>query len=471
MKGSPVTSVCNRCISLGSSESSVKNRCYGPLVLLLTFLLGHPVHASDQVPGKPQNGPILLRGGDVYTVSGDVIRGGWVLLEKGRIAGVGAKDDLPKLPENGKSIDVAGKRVYPSLIAVGNELGLLEIPSVRATRDAAEVGQINPNVRAEVAVNPDSELIPVTRTNGVLLNLTVPSGGLITGTSALMQLDGWTWEDMTVRAPVAMHIAWPRMTSGRAGRGEGEEGPARPPRAEEQIKQIEHAFDDARAYQSARKANGASGDEKGNGKPHPIDARWEAMLPVLDGKVPVFVWADELRQMESAVAFAAKHKVKLVILGGYDAVRCADLLKERKVPVVIQGTQRLPQRRDSGYDEPFTLPERLRAAGVEYCISYAGRFGSNVRNLPYHAGMAVAYGLPQDEALRSITLYPAKILNVADRVGSIEKGKDATLIVTDGDILETPTHVELAFVQGRAVDLSNKQTRLWEKYQQKYRDK
>jgi imidazolonepropionase-like amidohydrolase len=436
--------------------------------LLLALLLSAGVSlASNQVPGKTQSTPILLQRGDIYTVSGDIIRGGWVLLENGKISDVGGKGIKLDVPKDTKVIDCTGKRIYPSLIAIGNELGLVEIPSVRGSRDAAEAGQINPNVRAEVAVNPDSELIPVTRANGLLLNLTVPSGGLITGTSALIQLDGWTWEDLTVRAPIAMHIAWPRMTRARPGRSDDDDEGPRRLKPQEQIKKIEQAFDDARAYLAAKKAKSTDAGAK---QPIGYDARWEAMAPVIDGKIPVMVWADELGQIEAVVAFAAKQKVKLIILGGYDAPRCAELLKERKVPVVIQGTQRLPERHDAAYDEPFTLPERLRAAGVQYAISYSGRFGSNIRNLPYHAATAAAYGLPVDEALKGITLYPAQILGVADRVGSIEKGKDATLFVADGDILETPTHVEMAFVQGRAIDLNSKQTLLWRKYQQKYKE-
>jgi imidazolonepropionase-like amidohydrolase len=455
-------------ISSSTSQTRVGNPCYvAAATLVCAIVFAANATASNQVPGKAAREPILLRGGDVYTVSGEVLRGGWVLIENGKIADLGGKETKLNLPKDTKIMDVAGKRIYPSLIAIGNELGLVEIPSVRGSRDAAEAGQINPNVRAEVGINPDSELIPVTRANGVMLNLTVPSGGLITGTSALIQLDGWTWEAMTVRAPLAMHIAWPRMTQPRRDRGDDdEEAGGRRPKPEEQIRKIEEAFDNARAYLAARKINSEPTTRPAVGH----DARWEAMAPVLDGKIPVMVWADELGQIEAAVAFAARQKVKLIILGGYDAPRCAALLKERKVPVIVQGTQRLPQRRDAAYDEPFTLPERLRAAGVQYAISYSGRFGSNIRNLPYHAATAAAHGLAVDEALKGITLYPAQILGVADRVGSIEKGKDATIIVTNGDILETPTHVEMAFVQGRAVDLSNRQTQLWKKYQEKYKN-
>ncbi|QOV88646.1 amidohydrolase family protein [Humisphaera borealis] len=443
------------------------------LIAVLVATLGIAISnasGNDQIPGKPLPGPLLLHGGDIHTVSGDVILGGWVLIENGKIADLG-KDAPPKLPEGGRAIDIKGKRVYPGLIAIGNELGLVEIPSVRASRDASEAGQLNANVRAERGVNPDSELIPVTRANGVLLNLTTPSGGLVTGTSVLLQLDGWTWEDMTLKAPVGMHIAWPRMSQARRGAAAGEEED-KVSRRGDQLRELEALFDEARAYAAGRTvASGPTTRPAGPRAPAPagFDARLEAMVPVVKGDLPIFVWADELRQIESAVAFAAKQKVKLVIVGGYDADRCADLLKRNNVAVVVSGTQRVPQRRDADYDEAYALPARLHKAGVTYCISYSGRFASNVRNLPYHAGQAVAFGLPADEAVRSITLHAATILGVADRVGSIEKGKDATLIVTSGDVLETPTQVELAFIQGRPVDLTSRHTRLWKKYQEKYK--
>jgi imidazolonepropionase-like amidohydrolase len=191
------------------------------------------------------------------------------------------------------------------------------------------------------------------------------------------------------------------------------------------------------------------------------------MLPVLEGELPLVVAADRVEQIQAAVAFARREDVKLILYGGYDAPHCAALLKQHRVPVIVSTVHRLPLRRGDPYDAAYTLPERLRAAGVRFSI--ASKNTSNARNLPYEAAMAIGYGLPPDEALKAITLYPAQILGVADRVGSLEVGKDATLIVTDGDVLETPTHVEAAFIQGRRVDLDNRHKRLWRKYQEKYR--
>ena len=428
------------------------------IVMSIAIALNAVARASDMIPAKPQAAAILLGGGDVYTVSGDVIRGGSVLVENGKITAVGSNVSGSA---SAQRIDCSGKRIYPGLIHGNTELGLVEIDAVRATVDQSETGAINPNARAEVAVNPDSELIPVARSNGVLLALTVPAGGTLCGSSAIIQLDGWTWEDMTLRAPIAIHLKWPDMAPTR-GWWQRDSEKDQLKKRDEALAQVRKTFDDARAYANARKAHGPA-----VGTPD-FDARWEAMIPLLDQKIPLIVHANELQQIEAAVAFTAKEKVKLIILGGYDTPRCIDLLKKYDVPVILDGTQRLPERRGDGYDEAFAVPAKLKEAGVRFCIA-ADRGASLARNLPYHAATAVAFGLSADDALKSITLWPAQILGVADRVGSIEPGKDATLIVTNGDVLEEPTHVERAFIQGREIDLSNKQTRLWDKYREKYR--
>lgn len=399
-----------------------------------------------EVPGAPQREPIALVGATIYPVSGPPIENGILVFENGRITAIGTDVNIPA---GAQIIELRGRRVYPALFDSYSQLGLIEIGSVRATRDTTETGQINPNVRAHVAFNPDSELIPVTRSNGVLLSLVAPTGGLLSGQSAVMQLDGWTYEDMTLKPGVGLHIDWPQMPPvlGRTA-----DGPASRP-----LQALEEAFRQARAYQKARQA----GSEQ-------IDARWEAMLPVLEGHMPVMVTADEIQQIQSALAFAQREKLKLILFGGYDAPLCAEQLVGQDVPVVITGIYRLPLRRDDPYDASYTLPERLRQAGVRFCIAGAERFGgSNARNLPYHAATAAAYGLPRDEALKAITLYPAQIFGVADRVGSLEIGKDATLIVTTGDPLETPTQVTMAYIQGRKVSLNDRHKRLYNKYRQK----
>lgn len=427
--------------------------------LLLVGMRPEIAGAVPQIPGAESKHPVALVGGTIHTVAGEVIEGGVLLLEGGRIVAVGKAVEIP---ESAKRIDVQGKHLYPGLFDAQTNMGLVEINSVKATLDESEVGELNPNVRAQVAFNPDSEHIPVTRSNGVLLTGIVPSGSLLRGRAAVMQLDGWTWEDMAVRSDVAMHLRWPTVS------GDGERSGEPPSSAqwdqrEKQIAAVRQALERARVYGQAKQANPGR---------HPVDVRWEALLPVLDGTLPVAIEAWDVTDIQSAVRFADEWKLKVILVGGYDALECAELLKSRNIPVVVSGVHRLPLRRSDDYDAAYTLPARLSAAGIRFCISSAGRFGaSNVRNLGNQAGMSVAFGLDRNEALKAITLYPAQILGVADRVGSLEAGKDATLIVTDGDPLETPTQVLRAFVQGREVDLGDRHKSLAKKYEEKHRRK
>lgn len=424
--------------------------------VLAAVTVSNSLLAAPEIPGEPVKQPIAIVGATIHTVSGEAIESGTLLIRNGKIAAVGAK---VKVPANAVRIEAAGKHVYPGLFDAYTDLGLVEINAVRATRDQNETGQINPSVKSWVSINPDSEIIPVTRSNGVLLALTAPAGGLISGTSAVIQLDGWTFEDLTLEPGVGMHVAWPNMSpviDWETDKSAKEQVAAR----DKALQTLRQTFDDARAYQRAQAAS-----------PHVArDARWEAMLPVLAGELPLIVDADDLQQLQAAVAFAEQQQVKLIIYGGYDAPLCSELLKKHDVPVIVGGVYRLPRRRSEHYDTPFTVPARLHEAGIKFCISGSGRFGASaVRNLPYHAAMAAAFGLPQDEALKAITLYPAEILGVAQRVGSLDKGKDATFFISDGDPLETATQVEAAFVQGRQVDLNDRHKRLWRKYEEKYR--
>lgn len=405
-------------------------------------------------PAPPQERAIALVGGTIHTVEGPEIPNGTIVFSGGKITALGASVTVPGEAER---VDVTGKHIYPSLIDASTNIGLTEIGSVRATNDANETGSINPNVKAQVAVNPESEIIPVTRSNGVLIVLSSPSGGVISGTSALLRLDGWTWEDLTHTAPVAMHLNWPRMRPVTAWWNQDSDE-TQLERRDTQLKEVRQAFAEARAYMTAKKA----------GSQVEYDSRWEAMIPVLDGQVPVMVESDDIQQIQAVVAFAETEKIKLIIRGGYDAPLCADLLKRNNIPVIVDGIHRLPTRDDEAYDTPFTVPDRLRSAGVKFCITGGGG-ASNVRNLPYHAATAASFGLPREEALKAITLYPARILGVEDHLGSLAVGKDATLFIADGDILEIPSHVERAYIDGRTLDLSDKQKVLWEKYKEKYR--
>lgn len=435
--------------------------------LALAALLPAAAPASEHVPPPPQREPLLVTGATLHTVSGATIVDGRMLVERGRITALAGPGEPLPAPAGGPArvLHLPGKHIYPGFVAANTALGLVEVNSVRATLDATETGTLNPNARAVVALNADSELLPVARSNGVLAALTAPQAGrsgLIAGTSALIQLDGWTWEDMTLDAAVALHVHLPSMRLNRA---------ALPPQAaafadelkrqlEARLHELDDAFDAARAYAAARRADPAT----------PLDSRWEAMRPVFDRQRPVFVHADELAQIRHALGLAARHGLRLVIVGGADAALLADVLRERQVPVIIGGVHELPQRRDDDPATPFRLAAQLAQAGVTFCIARQGGIGaaSAERNLPYEAATAAAHGLPRDEALRAITLYPARILGVEDRLGALAPGRLASFIVTDGDPLEITTRVERLFIQGREVDAGNRQQRLDAKYRQRY---
>ncbi len=436
----PVSCAMNRFFNL---------RC---LVLVVALLSAHAsAIASDAIPGAPQQQPIALVGGKVFPIAEPPIKNGIVVFDKGRIIAVGTADEI-EIPANAKQINCRGKHVYPSLFEAHSQLGLTEVSAVRASDDRSEVGSLNPNVKAHVSVNPDTELIPVTRANGVLLALTKPSGGLISGQAAVLQLDGWTFEDLTLKPGAAMVINWPSVPKQLEKDQAATES--------DSVEKLRNLLNEARTYAAARKQTPDS---------QPTDLRLEALQPVLSRKVPLLVHADSLAVIQSAVSFAVEQKLRLIVHGGYDAPLCAELLKKHDVPVIIAAAYRLPRRRSDDFDSGYSLARRLHEAGIRFCISGGSTSRTwNARNLPYHAAVAVAYGLPHDIALRSITLSPAEILGVANRVGSLEPGKDATLFVTTGDPLETPSNVTAAWIQGRTVDLASRHLQLYRKYQKKY---
>ena len=428
--------------------------CQLVLLVLVSFDSAGSAFAHDQVPGRAQKKPIVIRGATIHVVDGPAINNGMVLFDDGKIVSIGKQIDVP---DNARALDASGKQVYPGLIESMTDLGLREISAVSETSDRIERGDRNPNVRSWVAINPDSELIPVARAGGVLMSLTSPGGRWIRGQCAVVQLDGWTASEMTLKAPAGLCVNWNAMHPS------DDDPKERANKREAKYSELDALLDEVRRYGEAR----LSRPEQ-----TPTDVRLDSLLPVIDGDLPMVVEADRQVVIESAVAYSQARGIKLVIYGGYDAPRCAELLKQYDVPVIIAAVYRLPLRRHDAYDAAFTLPERLRAAGVKFCIAgegpgYPGG-ASNTRNLPYHAACAVAYGLPRREAIRSITLSAAEILGVDDRVGSITVGKDATLVIVDGDILETNSNVTHAFIQGREVDLGSRHTTLYEKYKQKY---
>lgn len=433
---------------------------------LTAVLLGVGLATLLNLPaGSASAEVVALVGGTVHPVHAPAIENGTVLIEARDIVAVGRN---VAVPAGARVKDVRGLHVYPSLVNANTALGLVEVNSVAGTVDVAEMGDINPNVRAEVAINPDSEILPVTMANGILVAMTAPRGGLIAGSAAVIRLEGWTWEDMTVAAPVGMLVNWPDMhiDTGPEARPKDKQIEAR----DERLRMLQEAFADARAYSKALEAEGSRGIPQ-----HDRDPRWEAMLPVLRGEIPVLVAANDIRQLRAAMRWAEQEGVRLVFLTGgrtgSDVWRVADELAARDIPVILGSVHQLPRRRWEPYDTPFAVAAKLHEAGVRFCFAYgASPFSAaHARNLPYHAATAAAYGLPKLEALRGVTQYAAEILGIDDRFGTLEPGKEATLIVTDGDPLEIRTQVRFAFMAGVELDLDNRHRRLFEKYRNRPR--
>ncbi len=407
-----------------------------------------------QIPGAPQRQPIALVNATLYTVTNGVIDSGTVLFDNGRIVAVGR--NVP-IPPNALRIDCTGKRVYPGFITAFSQLGLVEIDAVRATRDATEVGDFNPNVIAATAYNADSEIIPTVRAHGVLLAHCAPLGGLVSGRSSVMQLDGWTAEEATLRRVAGVVVSFPSLSL-RQEWWERRPAEERRKEQEERLRKLYDFFELARMYARAAAAGTVTAP----------DLRFEALRAVFQDSLPVFVIADEYRQILEALRFARHFGLRMVLVGAADAWRCIDELRTAGVPIIIQQVHRLPRRDEEPYDIAYRLPALLERAGIPFAIAEEHTWPQ--RNLPFNVGTAIAFGLSPEAALKSITLWPAQILGIADRVGSLEVGKDATLIVCSGDPFDVRTNrVEYAFIQGRPVDLSSRHTRLAEKYRQRYR--
>ena len=426
---------------------------------LFLFSLGI---SNDQIPGEDQKRPIILKGGIIHTVSTDVFEGYDILFSKGKIVRI--EKNIMASPET-DVYDVFGKHIIPGYIAPITRIGLVEIGLVKQTRDFAERGSFNPNVKANVSYNPDSDLIPITRSNGVLVVNSVPAGGRISGQSSVMMLDGWTWEQATLKHPSGLHINWPSM---RINYGANVKKSEKQQKEEIQksIRDLDHMVRDVRAYfQRIKQRSRIAGERQKS------DIRLESMIPFVVEKKKIFIHADEARQIKSAVEWAKKNDLKIIIVGGSDSWRLTDLLVKNNIPVVIDQVEKIPTRRFEPIHLPYKLPFLLKQAGVQFCLNTIIGYphDGNIRNLPNEAMRAAAYGLDKSEALRSITLSTAEILGVDDMIGSLDIGKDATFFISETPPMEMNPKILMAFIQGKEVDLNNHQRMLYKKYQEKYR--
>jgi imidazolonepropionase-like amidohydrolase len=418
------------------------------------------------------NDTFFLRNVDVYPVSAKEMKGVSMLVQGGKIADIGPKLVAPK---GIKVVEGKGLRVYPGLIDSATNLGLQEISAVRESVDTGELGDFMPQLRALSAVNPESEHFGAVRVNGITSAITLPGAGggggrgggraqYISGQAALIHTSGYTWEEMAVKRSAAIQLNFPSM-GGRGGRGgipaeflellgEAAGGGANARRNyEDAIAKINQFFDEARRYKAGKEAKAAG---------FTPDIKLEAMIPVIEGKEPVAVSAATADAIHDAIAFADKQRVKIVIMGPREIGNVAPELKAHNIPVILGRVLALPEHEDDAYDAAMTLPNQFYKAGVKFAFgTFTNEF---VRNLPFQAAAAVGFGLPQDEALKAVTINPAEIWGLSDEIGSLDKGKWADLLITNGDPLEIQTKVEHVIIKGKEIELSNKQTRLYDKY-------
>jgi imidazolonepropionase-like amidohydrolase len=419
--------------------------------------------AQENVQGKA--GTFAIKNARIVTVSGQTIENGTVVIRDGKIAAVGGAET--SVPSGAEVIDGKGLSVFPGMIDAGTAMGLNEIPlGAPGTSDITEIGDFNPNAKAIIAVNPYSAHINVTRINGITAVLSMPRNNMIAGQAAVLNLVGSTPYEMAVVPQFGLVVNFPRIAQfGGGGFGGGgfggqqidfSEAVRQRDRRLEQLKQI---FRQAADY---GKAQDAYAKDPTLPRP-PVDTKMADMQPYVRGEKPVIFVAERERDIRAAVKFADEMKLKAILFGGSDAGKTASLLKEKNIPVIFTNIYALPVLDDSNYDSLFEVPGLLQKAGVKFCVS-TGEDGPEVRDLPYHAGLSAAFGLTPEEALKAVTLYPAQILGVADKMGSIEVGKLANIVVADGDILEPRTNIKYLFINGRNIPLTSRHTELYEQF-------
>ena len=428
--------------------------------LFFTFFAVASLFANAQqnpTVAPAQTRSVLIMNATAHIGDGTVIENAAIGFRNGKLDMV-ADARLIRLAANAydETIDASGKQVYPGFIATNSTLGLHELDAIRPANDVAETGAFKPGIRSAIAYNTDSEIIPTVRLNGVLMGQITPRGGVISGTSCVMQFDAWNWEDALIKADDGVHLNWPGVFHKHYDKGKVNVEKVKT--YDQQLREIHTFFNEARAYCAVK-------------EPALRELRFEGLRGVFSGEQKLYVHADDSKSIQEALNFKASQNVQqMVIVGGYDAHLVADQLKANQVAVLLRRLHELPMYAEDDVDLPYKLPMLLHQAGVEFALQNEGdmeRMGA--RNLPFYAGTAVAYGLPYEEAVRSLTQSPAKILGIDGTCGTLEVGKDATLFISNGDALDMRTNaLTHAFIQGRSIVLRSKQTELYEKYKQKY---
>jgi hypothetical protein len=428
------------------------------VILIIVVLSGaiNFICAQSPVVAPAQKKPVVLTGGFIHTGTGEVIENGAVVFSGGKIIEVSKAEDLKANKSGYEVIDVSGKHIYPGLIFPNTALGLIEIGAVDVTVDNRELGDLNPNVRSVVAYNTDSQVIPVVRSNGVLLAQIVPSGSLLPGTSSVVQLDAWNWKDAIYAPDNGIHMGWPRRIPARSTTGsESRTASSGGDVYDRNVELLEKIFSDAVAYAAVEK---------------PVDAnlRLESLRGLFDGSKTMFITAPDPKGIIASVSFARRFNVKKIVLVNADesAWLVKDFLKENNIPVIIANTFSLPKHESGDIRMPFKLACMLVKEGILTGMSYSSQA---YPNLPFAAGQTVPYGLSKEEALQLVTINNAKILGIDDRTGTIEKGKDANIVVSTGDILDMKTNnIEYAYITGRSISLDNKHKQLYRRFSAKY---
>jgi imidazolonepropionase-like amidohydrolase len=429
------------------------------LLLPIALFFLNAINAQESVyPAPKQTGTTVISNATIHTGTGETIENGTLVITDGKIVSVGKNASVPA---GATTINAQGKHVYPGLILPVSNLGLVEISAVRATNDAQELGELNPNVRSIVAYNTDSRVINTLRSNGILLANIVPQGSLVAGSSSVVQLDAWTWEDAAYKTDAGIHFymptLMPRPRFGPGGGGPNQQQSQVDPVKDglEKIDRIKSFFSEAKAYLSEPSHDGTN-------------LKFTSVKGLFDKKQKLYIHANTVKQMLIALDFAKEFRFDVVIVGGSDSWQIADLLKQNNVSVILGQSHNLPTLQDDDIDQPYKTAAMLQKAGVLFSITDDDPQNRG-RNLPFNAGTAVAYGLTKEQALQAITLNAAKIMGVADKAGSLEVGKDANIIISEGDILDMRTSIVTdAFIQGRKIDLMDKQKMLNERYNKKY---
>lgn len=424
-------------------------------IFVLAFVAA--TFAQDDVyPAKEQKGLLFITNATIHVGNGQIIENGTIQVNNGKIEKVG--QNIPVPADDVKVYDVKGKQVYPGLILPTSDMGIREIGgnAVRGSNDFFELGDYNPNVRAIVAYNADTRIAGTLRANGILLANTIPQGGLIPGSSSVVQLDAWNYEDAAYKTDIGIHFNMPSLLSRQGGGGPAARQQTDPVKQGlEKIEEVKQFFRQAKAYlqETSHKET---------------NLKFESTRGLFEKKQKFFVHCDLVRQILIAIDFAKEFGFDVVLVGASESYQIADLIKQNNIAVILNQEHSLPTLDDDDVDQPFKTPATLQKAGVLFALT-DNDDGSRYRNLPFNAGTAATYGLTKEEALTAITLSAAKILGIADKTGTIEVGKDANIVVSDGDILDMKTSIVTdAFIQGRKVSLENKQTQLYDRYKTKY---